>query len=1138
MTIEEAIAHPFIQHHCALIYTTASHQTDWPKLRLVFRLPEFVKDIDTYEAIVKLLLAQLPHDPACKDGVRVFYGNTAAEFPLINPEAHLPADWIEQAQQQAQQEQRDRAMLAQVRTLRREQFRQFAQAEDWDTDRLIEQALECIPPRSPGSNNYQECLTVLQALDDYYDKAQAEAIAERWSPSIAGTTWNIPQKLKSFKRSGTTIGSLFHIAKQYGFRFPERRHVEVLPDTEPDPTAYHAYCQWEAEQERIEAAIDCERQRERQEQQQARKEQFSAEVERVQAMLSGLRVYPTLEVTGQFIEPGLLQLPEKSGIILTDGGMGCRKTSVGLKGLVEQHRDRTGFNSTELAFVPRNSLGKQSGREIDLPHREYQGDGYLNRGTLCFESIHRVDLNKISEQPLVLVDEASQGFEQILFGETCRDHHAFTINRMRRLFQRVADRGGWIVLSEDGLTNLELDLVQEASGLEVVSFLKFNKLPHHRELTLYTDASMNWKEINHRLFKLEQTLLLCTDNRDWARQIYQRVEALGGDLEKCKIRLIERDTAHEDYAQLLALDPQDYLDTYQPRLTIHTPVISSGVSIVDANHQIDAVGFHLSHLPARSAKQLIERLRTDVPRFGYVATSARVADNELHSSLLPDLIRKDVQRNQKGVATLTHFAQYAISKAGEDSTPILEKANQLEAQRDDRSSDYGFFLWHWSRYQARANYERRQIREQLIDLWEKQGYQIKLVEGKDAASKLEREEEKVKLNSSDATAFAVADTSDMTPDQARDILAMEGSRPTERLRATKRLLQEALPGCPLDQVDFVLKTLIENHGEFRQQAERYWLMLNPEAAKWIDRWGWFSIFSTVTKRDEWAAPKRLSVKSAQAKLLAECPLAPFIRGEVPEWGDHTPEAIAVQDWALRYKSQFWRYFKLTIKANHSPQKTVNKILRKVGIESEKSRRIGGSNGKGQKWLYHAINLQDADRTLILEALSERFLKRLADKEGCSPNSILVTPMGVRTTPLATVGGVAAPNSPRSDPGRVEPTPAPMSHASVTEVVSPIEPLEAPQISIQSSSAPAIDTSLPTGDASNQLQGTQDDIEIIAALLEAAESPARVKEVRLIKGMTLSTWKAATKCLVKESRQRVKRWMNELFDSGELIPSST
>lgn len=81
LTLDEALAHPFVQEHCSLIYTTASHRPDWHKFRLVFLLPEFVEGADTVEACTRLLMQQFPHDPACKDASRVFYGSTLAEFP-------------------------------------------------------------------------------------------------------------------------------------------------------------------------------------------------------------------------------------------------------------------------------------------------------------------------------------------------------------------------------------------------------------------------------------------------------------------------------------------------------------------------------------------------------------------------------------------------------------------------------------------------------------------------------------------------------------------------------------------------------------------------------------------------------------------------------------------------------------------------------------------------------------------------------------------------------------------------------------------------------------------------------------------------------------------------------------------------
>ncbi|MCW5319368.1 DNA primase [Nostoc sp. KVJ3] len=224
LTIESALAHPFIKKHCALIYTTASHKPDWHKFRLVFLLPEYVQGADTVEACTRFLMQQLPHDPACKDASRVFYGNTEAEFPLVNPEATLPAEWISEALKIAQQERIEYQLRIQEIESRRKEWREISLTEGWDIDQLIQNALSFIPPRTPGSGNYDECRQVLMALVNHYGASEAEIIAEQWSPSIKGDTWNIHAKIRSFRRGGITLGTLFHIAKQYGFRFPQRQY--------------------------------------------------------------------------------------------------------------------------------------------------------------------------------------------------------------------------------------------------------------------------------------------------------------------------------------------------------------------------------------------------------------------------------------------------------------------------------------------------------------------------------------------------------------------------------------------------------------------------------------------------------------------------------------------------------------------------------------------------------------------------------------------------------------------------------------------------------------------------------------------------------------------------------------------------
>ncbi|MGB5770308.1 MAG: hypothetical protein WBM32_10620, partial [Crocosphaera sp.] len=87
-----------------------------------------------------------------------------------------------------------------------------------------------------------------------FGPTEAIAIAESWSPPVKG--WNPARKIQGFRVGEVTAGSLFWIAQQHGFKFPERQwHSEGRSPIEPDADEYQAYVEWEKEQLEIEQAI-------------------------------------------------------------------------------------------------------------------------------------------------------------------------------------------------------------------------------------------------------------------------------------------------------------------------------------------------------------------------------------------------------------------------------------------------------------------------------------------------------------------------------------------------------------------------------------------------------------------------------------------------------------------------------------------------------------------------------------------------------------------------------------------------------------------------------------------------------------------------------------------------------------------
>jgi len=241
LTLDEAIAHPFIRQHCCLIYTTASHKPAWPKFRLIFLLPDYLEGAEQVEAAIKLLMEKLPHDPCCKDAGRVFFGSTVAEFPLVNPSAVLPSDWTQQAISLAEKIKVERQRQAEVSALKSRQY-QEGPAEEQITPAAL---LNEIDPDS-SYQIWRDCLLAS------HHEGIPEAQVRVWSSGSAKHSDRaFDQVWKNIKGNagGVTAGTLWHYAVEQGWKPPERKSNHG----EPDKVAYQEYRQLEDERARVEA---------------------------------------------------------------------------------------------------------------------------------------------------------------------------------------------------------------------------------------------------------------------------------------------------------------------------------------------------------------------------------------------------------------------------------------------------------------------------------------------------------------------------------------------------------------------------------------------------------------------------------------------------------------------------------------------------------------------------------------------------------------------------------------------------------------------------------------------------------------------------------------------------------------------
>lgn len=1020
MTIEQAKQHSYIAAHCGLAIETASSTPGLNKFRAVFPLHPSQPPLSDWRTI-KICTLFLQHliqvaDKACKDASRFYFGATGREAFILNESASLPESFVSDAiSWHSEQERIAEEQYNEARRKAEERRSQYGEPSAREQFSLIEQALACVPPRTPGSGNYEDWMRILAALVHELGEADAIALVERYSPSIKGSTWNVARKARSFSRGAArpaTLGSVFYVAKQYGFRFPE--------------TERKTYQRGQGFTDSKQTSHPDQKERDRQ-----RKQEWREETDRIHGELNGLSIEPTIRTkTPKYIPKGVLSLPEKGGIIVVNAWMGSGKSQSVLAPLVEQHRNLYP-KSPRISIVPRNILGRNLGETLGLPHHE---DGATDLDiTACWESSAKL---KIGEKTLILFDEASQTFSQLLSGSTYRDHSA-ALGRFRDMVRKVHQSGGWIVLSEEGLTNVEIDLIREAaSGIEVVEFLdhEWDQVDSpRRKITVFDEpvkgspSVATWGRIEDSLAFGDNTIAF-SDSQKWLRRLERKLAELGYSVwndeaeyspdetfEGREIWIIDSTSSHQSWVKDFCLNPDRWIQKHKPRFLGCSPTVSSGVSIRDDEGHFSDRAFHFTHLSPRNCKQQLERLRTDVPSFGYIKKCGH-SDDETFSSCRPDVVMRDLFRNKDGMTKILNFVEEiekcgSISnKYGDETTP-LAALRRLQNEIEIPGSDYAFWLRQYSKYEAQENYGKLHLREKLIDGWIEKGFDVEIKPNtaideneRDLGAELtgqivriredlEAEESNawadihrylVKLESEEIDLDAVAQASGEKEalNLARLCLSMtSGSNPKTRRIARKYLMRHRLPTCDLDNANFICKAIVQNGGKFLKATELFWLSQNREAAKQKDIWSWIGAFTGAAKSDSVVPLWKLSTRASQAKLVAECPLQPFIDGKVGKFHNDTAEAIAVHEWALLHHRQIKRYLRLKIDESHTVVTTVNKLLKKIGFDVQDEWTKGEEGGRGKrKRIYFVANREDADRDEIMNSLTMRFAADLAERE--------------------------------------------------------------------------------------------------------------------------------------------------------------
>lgn len=635
-----------------------------------------------------------------------------------------------------------------------------------------------------------------------------------------------------------------------------------------------------------------------------------------------------------------IHLPVPGTITAVSSPCNTAKTTQ-LKGIVAQHRELYS-SAKEFMIGYRNGLlrqtgsdkqdketGKVKGLAIALVHDlDRQGIKIslknAMRVALCVDSILRINLEDIPKNSLIILDEVDATLKHLLMGGTLRDKHAEVMQHFRAVLRTVLERNGSIIALEDGLNDLPLQFLEDATGVRPYLILNEHQADQWKVVLGKSGSSGFVKEILNSLKNGDRLCVACT-SQEFAEKL--EMVALRA-MPELKVLRVDSETAETPWVKTFQEDPDEYLFQHQIQLLIYTPTMESGVSI--EKYDFNAVYGYFVHLEDRAQFQLLNRYRKPVPRNILCSEFASADDGH---GCNPETVIKDWEMASRRTAAIAQVKASLDQDLADE--PSSDRALQrVEAFKKLSNEDAKFWNTWIARYQARANGSQARMCDRLAEVLRARGHHVSITGGwgicKGTAAELR--EAKQTIHQRKASALADADPKDMTVDEAYQILNNPTSNKADRLAARKRLLQERLPGDALD-AQFLQDVVISERSRFLRSTTLLWLTEHPEVAAHIDRQ---SFKSQLDK--PFIVHKRLTHYRAKTETLVLTGIKALTDGREYREDDELVQEIKRN--ALKARHDIWRFLGLNVNEGQTAITICNKLLKKLGFKAEDLRQEG------------------------------------------------------------------------------------------------------------------------------------------------------------------------------------------------------
>ncbi|BAQ63171.1 DNA primase/helicase (plasmid) [Geminocystis sp. NIES-3708] len=964
LTLEEYQSIDFCRKYTFAI-TTASHTETWHRFRVFMPLP---MDIDktTYEVAVRHLNAILKGavDINATNPSIGFYGNSNGILYKADEFQALDYDWLSQLQPEVdkikKKQEKQKRKLARKIAKNQKKLAKSATAKD------IVEALSYIP-----CDDYDTWTKVGFALHHTFNGSdEGLEIYDNWSSQANNYDGRkaIEYKWLSFNKSRTdkpiTIATVFKLAIDQGYKPPRkiRRRLEARDYFEDYKTFSYPI------------SLECHKNYD--------KGEISQEIpaDNLDYLKDEIKNINSSK-KGYFPEEIIAQIP-RQGLVFIQGDMGTGKTYLAEK-IVAEFKAQGKY---VLSPDSTRSLCQQSANRYGIYYKTHDDTTPIqNLRSQGIKTTYDSFAKYKDEAPdCIIFDEILSSENHLLLGDTELKHNREEVlYAVRNVVKNCIDKGGLVICLDEMLVDFCIDLMKDfAGGIE--PFIIVN---HYRNNNYETYQLLNPDEPKKILFTMPILGLkpfYCCDSQKEVISLYQELSKTFSDK---VFKHIHQGNANLPENQELLKNPTLWLQQNKCDGLIVSPTIVCGFSI-EGNFFDAVIGNFCGVLPVNQCRQMLRRIRSDIPRYVYASSHGLNYSNEFDFQEIADkaILKKknklDLLKLSSLIAKSTLPSEY-IKVALSMMNPDTGKWENIELIT--QSKYIGFTNAGKANYRENIFNELRDSGSTIIYGYNYEEFMAEFVEVGFTEESLHEHSQKdfktiIKTHNDErmnhqAVSISSGDTTGFDLDSAQYVLKnRHGINPETHLPlhseekiagAQKFIYQDLFPTVELT-LDFIKEYLLKDKTKLRT----------------IERYFWFNNFSLLKKKEtikalNWLSNSRRFVylEKDYDDLLLEIHLLKVL--EVQKFidleGYFTRKDKCVKSFfkrALKHKQELRDYFNIIVTADSNPIIILKNLLKSIGIKLKSSvRKVNKVNTR--VYLIDQSYLDDDIRQSVLTSYQMR-----------------------------------------------------------------------------------------------------------------------------------------------------------------------